>query len=96
MTDNAKGIGAINWAHGNREAVDQCVPEVRDLSVHGNEITQETGLVAGIDATIDQDSVWTEWGNVFPTTFTSLDTEARFRWEGSTIEHGEWESLGLG
>ena len=96
LTDNAKGIGAINWAHGNRDSVDQCVPEVRDLSVHGNEITQETGLVAGIDATIDQDSVWTEWGNSFSDNVYIVGPEARFRWEGSTIEHGDWESLGLG
>jgi hypothetical protein len=96
LVDNAKGIGAINWAHGNRDAVDQCVPEVRDLSVHGNEITQDTGLVAGIDATIDQDVVWTEWGNTFSDNVYVVGPEARFRWEGSTIERSDWESLGLG
>ena len=96
LVDNAKGIGAINWAHGNRDAVDQCVPEVRDLSVLGNEITQETGLVAGIDATIDQDSVWTAWGNTFSGNVYVVGPEARFRWEGSTIEQTDWESLGLG
>ena len=96
LVDNAKGIGAINWAHGNRDAVDQCVPEVRDLSVHDNEITQETGLVAGIDATIDQESVWTDWANTFFGNVYIVGPEARFRWEGSTIEQADWESLGLG
>lgn len=96
VVENAKGIGAINWAHGNREAVDQCVPEVRDLSVHNNEITQQSGLVAGIDATIDQGSVWTDWMNAFFDNVYIVGPEAQFRWKGSTIDYVDWVNLGLG
>ena len=96
LADNAKGIGAVQWAHGNRVAGDRCVPELRDLRVQDNEITQEAGLVAGIDATIDRGSVWTAWGNTFLDNIYVLGSEARFRWEGSTIGHAEWANLGLG
>jgi len=96
VIENAKGIGAIHWAHGNRVAVDRCVPELRDLSVHNNQISQQSGLIAGIDATIDLSSVWTDWGNAFHDNVYDVGTEARFRWEGSTIERADWESLGLG
>lgn len=96
LDDNAKGIGAVHWAHGNRQAVDKCVPELRDLRVYDNEIKQESGLVAGIEASIDRGSVWTEWGNVFSDNVYLVGPDAKFRWERSTISYGEWVSLGLG
>ena len=95
VAGNAKGIGALHWAHGNRQAVDQCNPELRDLRVHGNQIEQETGLVAGIDATIDGEEVWTQWRNTFFDNEYSIGSEGRFRWEDRTIGLSDWLSLGL-
>lgn len=96
VIDNAKGIGGLHWAHGNREAVDRCTPELRDLKVHDNRIEQGAGLVAGIDATIDSGEIWTEWGNTFFDNVYVIGSEARFHWGDATVDLGEWEGLGLG
>lgn len=96
LKDNAKGIGGLHWEHGNRQAVDRCVPELRSLFVHGNEIEQENGLVAGIDATIDRPQVWLEWGNVFSDNEYRIGDDARFRWSGSTLDLLAWNERGGG
>jgi parallel beta-helix repeat protein len=96
VVDNAKGIGGLHWAHGNRQAVDRCTPELRDLMVHGNQIEQEEGLVAGIDATIDGGQAWTQWGNTFFDNEYVIGPGARFRWEDNTIEFSDWQAHGLG
>lgn len=96
VTDNAKGIGALHWAHGNRDAVDECDPELRDLRVYANEISQQTGLVAGIEATIDLREVWTNWGNMFFDNTYVIGPEARFRWTDSTVQFADWLGFGQG
>lgn len=95
VVGNAKGIGGLHWAHGNRQSVDRCTPELRDLSVHNNQIEQDNGLAAGIEATIDLQNVWTQWGNVFFDNEYVIGSEARFRWEDNSILLSEWQALGL-
>ena len=95
VLDNAKGIGGLHWPHGNRDAVDRCVPELRDLKVIGNVIRQHAGLVAGIDATVDRADVWANWGNGFLENDYDLSASSRFKWEGDEIDLGSWRALGL-
>jgi nitrous oxidase accessory protein NosD len=90
MIDNAKGIGAIQWAHENRGAVDRCEPELRNLHVHANWIEQAGGLAAGVEATTERDHVWADWGNRFEGNEYDVGQTARFRWEGQTLTRGEW------
>ena len=95
VVGNAKGIGGLHWAHGNRQSVDRCIPELRDLRVHDNQIELDTGLAAGIEATIDLQDVWTQWGNVFFDNEYVIGSEARFRWQDNSILFSEWQALGL-
>jgi hypothetical protein len=90
LVDNTKGIGAIQWEHPNRDAVDRCEPTLRSLWVHGNSVRQERGLVAGIEATVNQDEVWSSWGNVFDANDYQIGPDARFRWEDETLGLDEW------
>jgi hypothetical protein len=94
VSGNAKGIGAIHWDHPNRDAVTKCNPELRNLRVSANTITQSGGAAAGIDAKINKDQVWSSWGNTFSGNTYSLSGDARFRWEGGWISSSEWKTQG--
>lgn len=90
LVDNAKGIGGIHWAHPNRDAVDRCNPELRDLVVTGNRVEQTGGVAMGLDALIDGDRAWTEWGNTFRNNEFDVGPGTAFRWRGRPLDQGAW------
>jgi parallel beta-helix repeat protein len=94
LSGNAMGIGALQVNHENLGAVDKCDPELRNLKVYDNVITQSGGAAAGLDANNNQGSVWSSWGNTFEGNTYELSNGARFRWEGNWISHNAWTELG--
>lgn len=90
LVDNAKGIGAIHWNHPNLESVDRCEPELRDLLVVENSITQQEGVGAGLDATIDTGRVWDTWDNRFADNEFDVADSVTFRWEDNSIGVERW------
>jgi parallel beta-helix repeat protein len=95
VSGNAKGIGGVHWDHPNRDAVKHCNPELRNLKVTGNTISQNGGAVAGIDAKIDKDQVWSSWGNTFSGNTYTLSGDAKFRWDGGWASFTEWKGQGF-
>ena len=89
------GIGAIQWNHKNVGAVSKCVPDLKNLNVHHNGITQSGGAAAGIDASKNRDQVWSSWGNTFQNNTYKLSNGARFRWEADWISPDEWAAAGM-
>jgi parallel beta-helix repeat protein len=96
LSGNAKGIGGIHWDHPDRGLVTNCRPELKDLKVTGNTISQSGGAAAGIDAKIDTGAVWSSWGNTFASNVYDLSDGTRYRWAGGWISPAEWAALGLG
>jgi hypothetical protein len=96
LVNNAKGIGAIHWDHQNVGAVTKCEPELRNLRVYSNSITQNGSAAAGIDAGIDQTLVYGAWDNQFYSNTYSLTGGAQFRYEGNWISHQQWLDAGMG
>lgn len=95
LVNNTKGIGAIEWAHGDVDLV-ACHPHLQDLKVHDNVITQSGGAAAGIDATTNVDKVWSSWNNGFANNTYNLSGGAGFRWKGDWLTYSEWKAVGLG
>lgn len=62
LVGNSKGIGAVHVEYKNLGAVSKCVPQLKNLYVHDNVITQSGEAAAGIDAKNHQDRVWSSWG----------------------------------
>jgi hypothetical protein len=96
LVNNAKGIGAIHWDHQNVGAVTKCEPELRNLRVYSNSITQNGGAAAGIDAGIQQAQVFGAWDNQFYSNTYNLSGGAQFRYQGSWISHQQWIDAGMG
>lgn len=94
LTDNVKGIGALQVDHENLEAVTKCDPELRNLSVYDNVITQSGGAAAGLDANNSLGDVWSAWDNSFEGNTYHLSDGAQFRWEGNWVNDEEWTSEG--
>jgi hypothetical protein len=63
--------------------------------VTGNTIVQSSGAAAGIDAKIDQNKVWSSWGNTFSGNTYTLSGDARFRWDGGWKSLSEWKAEGF-
>jgi hypothetical protein len=93
---NAKGIGAIHWAHPNLGAVTNCSPQLRNLQVYHNSVSQSGGMAAGIDASTDSNSVFGSWGNRFYSNSLSLSGGAQFRWRGTWLSAQGWANAGQG
>ena len=95
LINNDKGIGALNWDHPNVGAVTKCTPELRDLSVHDNTITQSAGAAAGIEAPVQTENVLSSWGNqIFSNTY-NLSNGAQFRLRGDWTNQPAWTSAGF-
>lgn len=90
LVDNAKGIGGIHWAHPNRDAVDRCAPELRNLVVTENRVEQTGGVAIGLDAQIDGDLPWTDWGNTFRDNEFAVGPGTAFRWRGRPLNQDAW------
>ena len=96
LVNNAKGIGAIHWDHQNVGAVTKCEPELRNLRVYNNSITQNGSAAAGIDAGIDQTMVYGVWDNQFYSNTYSLSGGAQFRYGGFWVSQQQWLDAGMG
>jgi parallel beta-helix repeat protein len=95
LVGNDKGIGALNWDHPNVGAVTNCVPELRNLEVYSNSITQNGGAAAGIEAPVQTDNVLNNWGNQFYSNTYILSGGAEFRLEGAWISLQTWTNAGF-
>ena len=95
LVDNDKGIGALNWDHPNVGAVSECKPELRNLQVYNNSITQDGGAAAGIDAPLHTESVLTSWGNLFYSNTYYLSGGAQYRLRGLWVSPQAWAAAGL-
>jgi len=95
LIGNNKGIGALNWDHPNVGAVTGCVPELRNLEVYNNSITQNGGAAAGIEAPVQTDNVLNNWGNQFYSNTYNLSGGAEFRLEGAWINLQTWTTAGF-
>ena len=82
LVNNAKGIGAIHWDHDNVGSVTKCKPQLRNLRVYNNSITQNGSAAAGIDASIDE-----TWCTA-PGTTSSTPTPTTSPAEPSTVPDG--------
>jgi len=94
LVNNKKGIGAIHWNHDNVDAVTNCDPQLRNLRVYSNSITQNGSAAAGIDASIDVDKVYGSWDNQFYSNTYSLSGGAQFRYQGDWISQQQWNNAG--
>lgn len=94
VVGNSKGIGAIQWDHQNVGAVTACVPDLRNLRVFDNEITQDGGMAAGIDASVDASLVFGVWDNQFDNNVYTLSGDARFRYQGGWVTYAQWITAG--
>jgi hypothetical protein len=94
LVGNNKGIGLIHWDHNNRDAVDKCVPALKNVKVHDNRIVQSGGAAAGLDAAADRDQVWTSWGNQFSNNTYQLSNGAQFRWQAGWVNYQQWKDNG--
>jgi nitrous oxidase accessory protein NosD len=92
LVNNTKGIGGIQWDHPGVGLVKRCTPQLSNLNVHGNVITQSGGAAAGIDANTHQDKVWSSWGNRFHSNTYHLSNGARFRWQGNWLTQEQWKA----
>jgi hypothetical protein len=94
LVNNTKGIGAIHWDHGNVDAVTNCQPQLRNLRVYSNSITQNGSAAAGIDASIDVDKVYGSWDNQFYSNTYILSGGAQFRYQAGWISQQQWNNAG--
>lgn len=92
LTGNAKGIGAIHWHHPARDQVDRCIPHVSNLVVDGNHITQDAGLFAGLEATIENAQVFGTWANQFRD--NRYSGNGLFSWDGDIVDRDGWSAAG--
>ena len=95
LVNNTKGIGAIQWDHPGVGLVKRCTPQLKNLYVHDNVITQSGGAAAGIDANTHRDKVWSSWGNRFNNNTYQLSDGARFRWQGKWLSPDQWKAAGM-
>lgn len=91
LRHNAKGIGAIHWGHPNRDSVDRCSPELRDLTVTKNSIEQNGGIAIGLDTHLDGDAAWDDWGNTFTENTFAVDGETTFLWRDRSLGQDDWQ-----
>src|SRR5688500_13106381 len=94
VVNNTKGIGAIHWNHDNVDAVTKCKPQLRNLRVYNNTITQSGGAAAGIDASINQALVYGEWDNQFHSNTYHLKGGAQYRLLGTWFSPQAWAAAG--
>jgi parallel beta-helix repeat protein len=95
LVGNDKGIGALNWDHPNVGAVTHCTPELRNLSVYDNTITQSGGAAAGIEAPMQTENVLSNWGNEIYSNTYILTDGAQFRLRGSWTNLLAWTNEGF-
>ena len=98
LVDNAKGIGAIHRDRATKSVayskVTKCVPDLRNLNVHDNIITQSSNAAAGLDANHDEDRVFSSWNNRFHNNTYHVGNGDQFRWKGQWITLTEWKKAG--
>lgn len=95
LVDNSKGIGGIQWDHPGVGLVNRCSPQLRNLDVHDNVITQSGGAAAGIDANTHRDRVWSSWNNRFTNNTYHLSNGAKLRWKDEWLTKDQWNTAGL-
>jgi parallel beta-helix repeat protein len=95
LVNNYKGIGALHWDHPNVGNVNACNPELRNLKVHHNSITQNGGAAAGIEAPIQTENVLSNWGNQFYSNTYQLSGGAQYRLRASWVSTQEWSNAGF-
>ena len=94
LVGNGKGIGALNWDHPNVGAVTHCTPELRDLQVYNNSITQNGGAAAGIEAPRQTENVLSNWGNRFHSNTYHLSGGAQYRLRDAWVSPKAWADAG--
>lgn len=93
VTDCANGIGGVQAERGTDDKTG--LPyNLKNLYVHNNSITQQSGFSAGIaKAGIFDDSVYTSWGNHFQnnTYYLSDLSHQYFVWLGQLWTFAQWQ-----
>ncbi|HZP02731.1 MAG TPA: right-handed parallel beta-helix repeat-containing protein [Terriglobia bacterium] len=95
VTNCMNGIGA---RQDDRGSSSNGTPyQVRNLNVHGNIITQTTGIAAGLRVLGNYDnSIFTSWGNRFVNNSYRLANFSGkyYHWEGSELNLDQWQQDG--
>lgn len=97
LVNNTKGIGAIHRDRTGSPSypnVTKCVPDLKNLNVHNNVITQSSDAAAGLDANHDEGQVFSSWNNRFHNNTYNVGNGDQFRWKGKWITITEWKTAG--